>query len=265
MARAASLWEASSAALHEWNPRVSGVTRGCGQSCGGCAHRGQKASRAAPRSTSPRHSAAPPRSSRSALRAWPLQTSRSSLGGRSQRRPALVAGNRPPKPDHSMSAPNPTQHGTMRRSGNTKTGNELGAARSNMSEPYMPTCTTNPAVPAMIKQPTPCKTASGRHAIHPDEGAIWSDPGRQGAVLARRGKAKDRIAAMWRGACILSCARGLNVFVRPCDHLGKISELFVCYTIWRRTNQRISRRRRDTARRKGHGTGLRVCTNDANG
>ena len=244
---------------------MSGVTRGCGQSCGECAHRGQKASRAAPRSTSPRHSAAPPRSSRSALRAWPLQTSRSSLGGRSQRRPALVAGNRPPKPDHSMSAPNPTQHGTMRRSGNTKTGNELGAARSNMSEPYMPTCTTNPAVPAMIKQPTPCKTASGRHAIHPDEGAIWSDPGRQGAVLARRGKAQDRIAAMWRGACILSCARGLNVFVRPCDHLGKISELFVCYTIWRRTNQRISRRRRDTARRKGHGTGLRVCTNDANG
>ena len=59
----ASLWEASSAALHEWNPRVSGVTRGCGHSCGECAHRGQKgALRAAPRSTSPRHSAAPPRS-----------------------------------------------------------------------------------------------------------------------------------------------------------------------------------------------------------
>eukprot|EP00321_Phaeocystis_globosa_P010468 CAMPEP_0118844996 /NCGR_PEP_ID=MMETSP1162-20130426/87753_1 /TAXON_ID=33656 /ORGANISM="Phaeocystis Sp, Strain CCMP2710" /LENGTH=64 /DNA_ID=CAMNT_0006777135 /DNA_START=56 /DNA_END=247 /DNA_ORIENTATION=- len=64
----------------------------------------------------------------------------------------------------------------MRRSGNTKTGNELGAARSNMSEPYMPTCTTSPAVPAMIKQPMPCKTASGRHAIRPAEGAIWSDP-----------------------------------------------------------------------------------------
>ena len=114
-----------------------------------------------------------------------LQTSRSSLGGRSQRRPALVAGNRPPKPDHSISAPNPTQHGTMRRSGNTKTGNELGAARSNMSEPYMPTCTTNAAVPAMTKQPTPCKTASGRHAIRPDEGAMV-------------GPQKKRSALSWR-------------------------------------------------------------------
>ena len=138
------------------------------------------------RGTQPHHLAA----GRSALRAWPLQTSRSSLGGRSQRRPALVAGNRPPKPDHSISAPNPTQHGTMRRSGSTKTGNELGAARSNMSEPYMPTCTTNPAVPAMTKQPTPCKTASGRHAIRPDEGAIGRTTGQKGsgAVLARRAK-----------------------------------------------------------------------------
>ena len=93
------------------------------------------------------------------------QTSRSSLGGRSQRRPALVAGNRPPKPDHSISAPNPTQHGTMRRSGSTNTGNELGAATSSISEPYMLACTTNPAVPAMIKQPTPSSTASGRSAI----------------------------------------------------------------------------------------------------
>ena len=94
-----------------------------------------------------------------------VQTSRSSLGGRSQRRPAPVAGNRPPKPDHSISAPNPTQHGTMRRSGSTNTGNELGAATSSISEPYMPACTTNPAVPAMIKQPTPSSTASGRSAM----------------------------------------------------------------------------------------------------
>jgi hypothetical protein len=93
------------------------------------------------------------------------QTSRSSLGGTSQRRPALMAGNRPPKPDHSISAPNPTQHGTMRRSGNTNTGNELGATTSSISEPYMPACTTNPAVPAMSKQPTPSRTASGRSAI----------------------------------------------------------------------------------------------------
>ena len=149
-----------------------------------------EAKRVGQRSTSPRHSAAPPRSRSIGTSRWPLQTSRSSLGGRSQRRPALVAGNRPPKPDHSISAPNPTQHGTMRRSGSTKTGNELGAARSNMSEPYMPTCTTNPAVPAMTKQPTPCKTASGRHAIRPDEGAIGRTTGQKGsgAVLARRAK-----------------------------------------------------------------------------
>ena len=175
-----------------------------------------QALRAAPRSTSPRHSAAPPRSRSIGTSRWPgggtprpLQTSRSSLGGRSQRRPALVAGNRPPKPDHSMSAPNPTQHGTMRRSGSTKTGNELGAARSNMSEPYMPTCTTNPAVPAMIKQPTPCKTASGRHAIRPDEGAIG------------RTRKKNAEAPCWRAvpsgsparppmcrACLVSCESG---------------------------------------------------------
>ena len=165
---------ASSAALHEWNPQVSGVTRGCGQSCGECAHRGQEGRPGLTCCTAQHQpEALSLAAGRSALRAGlveehalkPLQTSRSSLGGRSQRRRVLVAGNRPPKPDHSISAPNPTQHGTMRRSGNTKTGNELGAARSNMSEPYMPTCTTNPAVPAMTKQPTPSKTASGRHAI----------------------------------------------------------------------------------------------------
>ena len=197
---------------------MSGVTRGCGQSCGECAHRGQKGrpgltcctAQYQPEALSRTASQQVDRHSR-----WPgggtprpLQTSRSSLGGRSQRRPALVAGNRPPKPDHSMSAPNPTQHGTMRRSGSTKTGNELGAARSNMSEPYMPTCTTNPAVPAMIKQPTPCKTASGRHAIRPDEGAIGrTRKKRRGAVLARRAKPFLARPPMCR-ACLVSCASG---------------------------------------------------------
>ena len=186
---------------------MSGVTRGCGQSCGECAHRGQKGrpgltcctAQYQPEALSRTASQQVDRHSR-----WPgggtprpLQTSRSSLGGRSQRRPALVAGNRPPKPDHSISAPNPTQHGTMRRSGSTKTGNELGAARSNMSEPYMPTCTTNPAVPAMIKQPTPCKTASGRHAIRPDEGGAMVGPQKNAAraVLARRAKRVTRASA----------------------------------------------------------------------
>ena len=58
-----SLWEASSAALHEWNPRVRGVT--AARAAGNAhieAQRVGQALRAAPRSTSPRHSAAPPRS-----------------------------------------------------------------------------------------------------------------------------------------------------------------------------------------------------------
>ena len=98
-----------------------------------------------------------------------VQTPRS---GRSQRKPALINGNRPPKPDHSINAPHPTQHGTSRSKGSTAIGNELGAMTPIISEPYMRACTTNVAVPAMMKQPMACSTASGRSRMTRETGLL---------------------------------------------------------------------------------------------